>query len=124
MLVGDVTREPDYAATPATQTSARSWTCPSSSTGDTWGVLTVQSTQPNAFDEGDASMVRSAAHQLSAGLRAAELRERLERAQPATAEALKAALDAARRPRPWARPRRSCSAARRSAAGWSCPTRA
>jgi len=59
-----------------------------------WGVLTIQSIEPNAFDEGDASMLRSAAHQLSAGLRAAVLRERLERAQASTAEALRAALDA------------------------------
>ena len=41
-------------------------------------------------------MLRSAAHQLSAGLRAAQLHERLDRAQRGTAEALKAALDAAR----------------------------
>jgi HD-GYP domain-containing protein (c-di-GMP phosphodiesterase class II) len=39
-------------------------------------------------------MLRSAAQQLSAGLRAAELRERLARAQSGTAAALKAALDA------------------------------
>ena len=62
--------------------------------GRPWGASVVQSTEPNAFDEGDASMLRSAAHQLSAGLRAAMLRERLERAQLGTAEALKAALDA------------------------------
>jgi HD-GYP domain-containing protein (c-di-GMP phosphodiesterase class II) len=57
-------------------------------------VLSVQSTQPAAFDDGDASMLRSAAHQLSAGLRAALLRERLDSAQRGTAEALRAALDA------------------------------
>ena len=62
--------------------------------GRPWGALSIQSTEPNAFDEGDASMLRSAAHQLSAGLRAAVLRERLERAQLGTAEALRAALDA------------------------------
>ncbi len=39
-------------------------------------------------------MLRAAAHQLAAGLRSAELHERIERAQLGTAEALKAALEA------------------------------
>jgi HD-GYP domain-containing protein (c-di-GMP phosphodiesterase class II) len=94
VLVGDVTLEPDYAGTAATRDIRSELDVPVIVDGVAWGVLTVQSTQSNAFDEGDASMVRSAAHQLSAGLRAAELRERLERAQLGTAEALKAALDA------------------------------
>jgi diguanylate cyclase (GGDEF)-like protein len=94
VLVEDVTREPDYAGTPATPDVRSELDVPVIVDGNPWGVLTVQSTQPSAFDEGDASMVRSAAHQLSAGLRAAVLRERLERAQRGTAEALKAALDA------------------------------
>jgi diguanylate cyclase (GGDEF)-like protein len=94
VLVGDVTLEPDYSATPATRDIRSELDVPVILDGVAWGVLTVQSTQPNAFDDGDASMLRSAAHQLSAGLRAAELRERLERAQLGTAEALKAALDA------------------------------
>jgi diguanylate cyclase (GGDEF)-like protein len=94
VLVGDVTREPDYAATPATDAVRSELDVPVIVDGHPWGVLSVQSTDHNAFDEGEASMLRSAAHQLSAGLRAAQLRERLERAQRGTAEALKAALDA------------------------------
>jgi hypothetical protein len=94
VLVGDVRGEPDYTATPATRDVRSELDVPVVVDGDPWGVLTVQSTEPNAFDEGDASMLRSAAHQLSAGLRAALLRERLERAQRGTAEALKAALNA------------------------------
>jgi diguanylate cyclase (GGDEF)-like protein len=94
VLVGDVTREPDYTPTHATQEVRSELDAPVIVDGTPLGVLTVQSTQPGAFDEGDASMLRSAAHQLSAGLRAALLRERLESAQRGTAEALKAALDA------------------------------
>jgi diguanylate cyclase (GGDEF)-like protein len=94
VLVPDVTREPDYSGTPATLEVRSELDVPIIVDGQPWGALSVQSTQPNAFDEGDASMLRSAAHQLSAGLRAAVLRERLERAQRGTAEALKAALDA------------------------------
>ena len=93
VLVGDVTLEPDHSATPATRDIRSELDMPVIVDGLAWGVLSVQSAQLNAFDEGDASMLRSAADQLSAGLRAAELRERLERAQLGTAEALKAALD-------------------------------
>jgi HD-GYP domain-containing protein (c-di-GMP phosphodiesterase class II) len=94
VLVEDVTREPDYTDTPATRDVRSELDVPVIVDGTPWGVLSVQSTRPSAFDEGDASIVRSAAHQLSAGLRAVLLRERLERAQRGTAEALKAALDA------------------------------
>lgn len=94
VLVGDVTREPDYETTPTTQDVRSELDVPVVVDGRAWGVLTVQSTQIDAFDEGDATMLRSASHQLAAGLRVAELRERLERAQHGTAAALKAALDA------------------------------
>jgi len=94
VLVADVSLEPDYTSIPATADVRSELDIPIVVDGRSWGALSVQSTEPNAFDDGDASMLRSAAHQLSAGLRAAELRERLERAQLGTAEALKAALDA------------------------------
>jgi diguanylate cyclase (GGDEF)-like protein len=94
VLVGDVTREPDYASTPTTANVRSELDVPVIVGGEPWGVLTVQSNRVDAFDDGDASMLRSAAHQLSAGLRAAALRERLDRAQEGTAAALKAALDA------------------------------
>ena len=95
VLARDVTREPDYTRHPGHgRTCARELDVPVIVDGRPWGVLSIQSTESNAFDEGDASMLRSAAHQLSAGLRAAMLRERLERAQRGTAEALRAALDA------------------------------
>jgi HD-GYP domain-containing protein (c-di-GMP phosphodiesterase class II) len=94
VLVADVTREPDYAGTPATLDVRSELDVPVIVDGRPWGALSIQSTEPGAFDEADASMLRAAAHQLSAGLRSAILRERLERAQLGAAEALRAALDA------------------------------
>jgi diguanylate cyclase (GGDEF)-like protein len=94
VLVADVTREPDYAGTPATLDVRSELDVPVIVDGRPWGALSIQSAEPGAFDDGDASMLRAAAHQLSAGLRSAILREQLERAQLGAAEALRAALDA------------------------------
>jgi diguanylate cyclase (GGDEF)-like protein len=89
-----VTREPDYATTPATLDVRSELDVPVVVDGRPWGVLSLQSRDLDAFDDADASMLRAAAHQLSAGLRSAMLRERLERAQRGAAEALEAALEA------------------------------
>ena len=94
VLAPDVMREPDYTPTPATKDICSELDAPVLVDGRPWGAITLQSTFAGAFDEGDASMLRAAAHQLSAGLRLATLHARLERAQRGTAEALRAALDA------------------------------
>jgi diguanylate cyclase (GGDEF)-like protein len=94
VLAVDVLREPDYEPTPATADVCSEIDVPVLVDGRPWGALSLQSTRAGAFDEGDAHMLRAAAHQLSAGLRLAMLHERLERAQRGTAEALRAALDA------------------------------
>jgi diguanylate cyclase (GGDEF)-like protein len=94
VLASDVTREPDYAPTPATCDVRSELDVPLVVDGRAWGALSVQSTEVGAFDDADAGMVRAAALQLAAALRSALLHERLERAQQGTAEALRAALDA------------------------------
>jgi HD domain/GAF domain len=94
VLAPDVTREPDYAPTPATQDVRSELDAPLLVDGRPWGALTLQSTELGAFDDADAGMLRAAAHQLAAALRSALLHDRLERAQRGTAEALRAALDA------------------------------
>jgi diguanylate cyclase (GGDEF)-like protein len=94
VLAPDVMREPDYVSTPVTDDVCAELDAPVLVDGRPWGVLSVQSTFAGAFDDGDANMLRAAAHQLSAGLRLATLHSRLERAQEGTAEALRAALDA------------------------------
>ncbi|MBA3263181.1 MAG: diguanylate cyclase [Thermoleophilaceae bacterium] len=94
VLAADVTLEPDHATTEATADIRSELDVPLVVDARPWGVISLQSTERDAFDDGDASMLRAAAHQLSAGLRSAMLHSRLERAQLGTAEALKAALDA------------------------------
>jgi diguanylate cyclase (GGDEF)-like protein len=94
VLAPDVTREPDYASTQATSDIRSELDVPLVVGGRRWGAISLQSTEREAFDEGDAGMLRAAAHHLSAALRAASLHQRLEHAQRGAAEALKAALDA------------------------------
>jgi diguanylate cyclase (GGDEF)-like protein len=94
VLAGDVTREPDYARTPATEDVRSELDVPIVVDGRPWGVLSVQADALDAFDDADVAMLRAACHQLAAAIRAAQLHERLERAQTGTAEALRAALDA------------------------------
>jgi diguanylate cyclase (GGDEF)-like protein len=94
VLAGDVTREPDYAPTPATQDVRSELDVPIVVDGCPWGVLSVQTGDPDAFDDADVAMLRAVGHQLAAALRSVALHERLERAQAGTAEALRAALDA------------------------------
>jgi HD-GYP domain-containing protein (c-di-GMP phosphodiesterase class II) len=62
--------------------------------GRPWGAISVQSDQPEAFDEEDARLLRAVADQLGAALRSATLYEQLERAYLGTAEALSTALEA------------------------------
>jgi diguanylate cyclase (GGDEF)-like protein len=94
VLAPDVTREPDYAPTPATHDVRSELDVPLLVDGRPWGALSVQSTDRDAFEDADVGMLRAAAHQVAAALRSALLHDRLERAQLGTAEALRAALDA------------------------------
>jgi diguanylate cyclase (GGDEF)-like protein len=94
VLASDVTLEPDYATIEAASDIRSELDVPLVVDGRQWGVISLQSNERNAFDEGDAGMLRSVAHHLSAALRSASLHEQLERAQRGAAEALRAALDA------------------------------
>jgi diguanylate cyclase (GGDEF)-like protein len=94
VIAPDVTREPDYRGMPATEDIRSELDMPLLVDGEPWGAITLQSAEANAFDDADAGMLRAVAHQLSAALRSAQLRERLDRAQLGAAEALRAALDA------------------------------
>jgi diguanylate cyclase (GGDEF)-like protein len=94
VLATDVSLEPDYATTEATGDIRSELDMLLVVDGRRWGAVSLQSTEPGAFDEGHAGILRAAVHHLSAALRSAVLHERLERAQRGAAEALKAALDA------------------------------
>ena len=89
--------------------------------GRPWGAISLQSAEPNAFDDSDASMLRAVAHQLAAALRSALLHERLERAQLGAAEALRRGPGRARRRNRRGPALAGRAPARPSAAGWGCP---
>jgi diguanylate cyclase (GGDEF)-like protein len=94
VLALDVRREPDYHPTPVTATTRCELDVPVVVDGRNWGAITVQSVEPEAFDEEDALLLRAVADQLGAALRSATLYEQLERAYLGTAEALSVALEA------------------------------
>jgi GAF domain-containing protein len=94
VLAPDVTREPDYHSTPVTESTRCELDMPVVVGGRAWGAISVQSAEPDAFDEEDARLLRAVADQLAAALRSATLYEQLERAYLGTAEALSAALEA------------------------------
>ncbi|MGH2845451.1 MAG: HD domain-containing phosphohydrolase, partial [Thermoleophilaceae bacterium] len=94
VLAPDVRREPDYHPTPATEATRCEVDVPVVVGGRPWGAISVQSTEPDAFDEEDVRLLRAVADQLGAALRSTMLYEQLERAYLGTAEALAAALEA------------------------------
>jgi diguanylate cyclase (GGDEF)-like protein len=94
VLVPDVRREPDYFATPVTAATRSELDVPVVLNGRAWGAISVQSNEPDAFDEEDVRLLSAVADQLAAALRSASLYEQLERAYLGTAEALSAALEA------------------------------
>ena len=94
VLVGDVTREPDYHPSPAGYDIASELVVPVKVDQDLWGVITLEDTREDAFDEEDMRLIGTVAAQLGAALRSAELYARLDRAYLGTAEALSAALEA------------------------------
>ena len=94
VLAPDVRREPDYHATPVTESTRCELDVPVVVNGRPWGAISVQSDNTDAFDDEDARLLSAVADQLAAALRSASLYEQLERAYLGTAEALSAALEA------------------------------
>jgi diguanylate cyclase (GGDEF)-like protein len=71
VIAADVSREPDYHPTPVTQATRSELDVPVIVDGHPWGAITVQSVQPDAFDEEDVRVVGLVADLLSVALRAA-----------------------------------------------------
>jgi len=94
VIVNDVRREADYNVTPETAEVRAELVVPLWVGGELWGVVNVEETSPDAFDEDDARLVQTVADQTGSALRSATLYERLEAAYVGTAEALAAALEA------------------------------
>jgi diguanylate cyclase (GGDEF)-like protein len=99
-IVGDVTRDPDYFATPPTEGVLSELAVPIWLGNELWGALDVQETRRDAFDEDDARLLEVVADQLGSAVRSAILYQQLERAYLGTAEALGAALEAKDVPTP------------------------
>jgi diguanylate cyclase (GGDEF)-like protein len=94
VVVNDVSRDPDYFATPPTEAVRAELVAPIWVGPELWGALDVQEVSDNAFDEADARLIETVTDQLGAALRSAILYEQLERAYLGTAEALATALEA------------------------------
>ena len=94
VVVPNTERDPDYFASETTQAVRSELASPIWVGSELWGVLDVQETKPETFDEADARLIETVADQLGAALRSATLYQQLERAYMGTAEALAAALEA------------------------------
>ena len=94
IVVNDVSRDPDYFSTPATEAVKAELVAPIWVGPELWGALDVQEVADNVFDEADARLIETVTDQLGAALRSAILYEQLERAYLGTAEALATALEA------------------------------
>ncbi len=94
MISADVTREPTYRSSRSTRAVRSELAVPIQGDGAPWGVINLEDTELNAFDEDDARLLESVAAQLAGAINAIGLYERLDRAYLGTAEALSAALDA------------------------------
>ena len=94
VLSNDVHAEPDYRPTGETQAVRSELVVPLWVGDALWGVINLEETRPNAFDDDDLRLVETLADQAGSALRSAFLYEQLERAYLGTAEALAAALEA------------------------------
>jgi two-component system CheB/CheR fusion protein len=80
VLVADVTQEPDYRPTPASADTHSELDVPVRVGEAMWGAISVQDSEPNAFDSEDVRLLVAVASQLGAALAAATGNGRLERA--------------------------------------------
>jgi diguanylate cyclase (GGDEF)-like protein len=94
VVANDVHAEPDYRPTGETLAVRSELVVPLWVGDELWGVINLEETRPNAFDDDDLRLVETLADQVGSALRSAFLYEQLERAYLGTAEALAAALEA------------------------------
>jgi putative methionine-R-sulfoxide reductase with GAF domain len=78
VLVADVTREPDYRPTAASEGTQSELDVPVRVGDALWGAISVQHSEPNAFDGEDVRLLVAVASQLGAALGAAAGDGRLE----------------------------------------------
>ena len=94
VVSNDVERDPSFARIPETSDTQSELVVPVWVGQRLWGVLNVEESEIDAFDDDDVKLLQTVADQMGSALRSAELYAQLERAYLGTAEALAAALEA------------------------------
>ena len=94
VLATDVSREPQYRATPVTRDVRSELVVRITDGTETWGVINLEDVAVGAFGPDDVRLLESVAAQIGGALTSIRLYEQLDRAYVGTAEALSAALEA------------------------------
>ncbi len=98
VLSADVDREPGYRTSAATEGTRSEVAAPISTAAGQWGVINLEDTAPNAFNEEDAQLLEAVAAVMGGAINAIGLFQSLDRAYLGTAQALSAALTAKDQP--------------------------
>lgn len=93
-LVGDTGTDPDYAVRDPATDPLSELSVPILVDGRVWGVLNLEEVHARAFDEGDATLMRTLAGQLGVALHRIQIYEELEHALVTTLTVLGAAMEA------------------------------
>ena len=94
VIENDVQSLPDYQPTPETEMVTSALVVPLWVGDSLWGVLNIEETGSEPFDEDDARLVQTVADQVGAALRSATLYQQLDSAYIGTVQALASALEA------------------------------
>jgi putative nucleotidyltransferase with HDIG domain len=92
-LVGDTSADPDYAVCDPATDPLSELSVPICVDGRTWGVLNLEEVRAQAFDEGDATLMRTVANQLGVALHRIRIYGELEHALVTMLTVLGAAME-------------------------------
>jgi putative nucleotidyltransferase with HDIG domain len=92
-LIGDTRLDPDYTARDPATDPLSELAVPIRVDGRTWGVLNLEEVNPHAFDESDASLMRTVANQFGVALHRIRIYSELEQALVTTLTVLGAAME-------------------------------
>ena len=92
-LIGDTRLDPDYSARDPATDPLSELAVPIRVDGRIWGVLNLEEVNPHAFDESDASLMRTVANQLGVALHRIRIYSELEQALVTTLTVLGAAME-------------------------------
>lgn len=92
-LIGDTSRDPDYLSRDPDTDPRSELSVPISVDGRVWGVLNLEEVPAHAFDEGDATLMRTVANQLGVALHRIGIYGELEQALVTMLTVLGAAME-------------------------------